>query len=142
MGKLAIDHHLAINTIPLFKKEYFPLLSFETLKKKDECYLTAIQRCTMARIVSQIFLLRKEKRNFVLPSTLRKVIFKSELGYNDEEWNGIWNSTNVANITGDPTKSMVYKVNSSVIYEITCKTGEGDPFTIKGHLKRVNECKI
>ena len=34
----------------------------------------------------------------------------------DANGEGIWNSTNIANISGDHTKSITYKVTSSVIY--------------------------
>lgn len=59
-----------------------------------------------------------------------------DLEYKEDGLTGIWNSTNVANISGgDPTKAIKYMVSSSVIYEINCRE-EGKSFTINGNLKK------
>lgn len=36
--------------------------------------------------------------------------------FKEDECEGIWNSTNIANIAGDPSKSISYKVSTSIIY--------------------------
>lgn len=54
----------------------------------------------------------------------------------DANGEGIWNSTNIANISGDHTKSITYKVTSSVIYQINSLETESEPYSISGNLRR------
>lgn len=46
----------------------------------------------------------------------RKVWILDKLGFDEDGSSGIWNSSNIANISGDPTKSITYKITTSVIY--------------------------
>jgi len=62
-----------------------------------------------------------------------------DLGFKDEDGEGVWNSTNVANISGDPTKSITYKVTTSIIYQLSISS---QPSTISGNIKRTVSNKI
>lgn len=70
------------------------------------------------KIAFLIFLYKKIKINSVLHTMFKKVKCVMSLGFDEYDSKGIWNSTNVANISGDPTKSIAYKITTSVIYEI------------------------
>ena len=70
-------------------------------------------------IVSQTFLFKKMKKSLILLFIFKRVNYLKEVEY-DDEWKGIWNSTSITEIKGDPTKSISYKITTSIIYEITC----------------------
>ena len=53
--------------------------------------------------------------------TLKKCTLFATLEYNDEDMKGVWCSTNLCEIRGDPTKSVTYKLQTSILYEIGIK---------------------
>ena len=60
----------------------------------------------------------KQKKASTSPSTSRKVHSMTITDYNDPECSGLWSSSNLVEIRGDPSKSVSYKVQTAVLYEL------------------------
>lgn len=65
-----------------------------------------------------ISMFSKQKKVSTSPSTSRKVHFMAISDYNDPECSGLWSSSNLVEIRGDPSKSVSYKVQTAVLYEL------------------------
>lgn len=130
------------NTIQVWmKRKEFTLLPWsEILRRRDTSYFLSMQRCIMGKkAVLQTSSSRKMRKIFVLLFMCKKVKNRINLVYSDGEegFNGIWSSTNMAEIKGDPSKNINYKVTTSVIYELKYTDENKNETSFSGNIKKI-----
>ena len=89
------------------------------MKRKEICSSLSTPNCTTGnKAASPISMSLRQKKASTSPSTSRKVRFMAITDYNDPECSGLWSSSNFVEIRGDPSKSVSYKVQTAVLYEL------------------------
>ena len=58
------------------------------------------------------------------------------LDYGDTECTALWSSSNLVEIRGDPSKSVSYKVQTAVLYELKVKGKQEEVSDLHGLVKK------